>query len=54
MEKHWDHIMKEFRSRNVPVYYVKYEDIKSNYDEVMTDIAKFLLNVKTIEGSIIE
>ena len=46
--------MKEFRSRNVPVYYLKYEDIKNDYDNVMTDIAKFLLNVKTIEGSITE
>lgn len=46
--------MKEFRARNVPVYYLKYEDIKSDYENVMTDIAKFLLNVKSIEGSIIE
>ena len=27
LEKYWDHIMKEFRTRNVPVYYIKYEDL---------------------------
>ena len=46
--------MLEFRKRNVPVLYLKYEDIKNDNEAVMTDVAKFLLNVKTIEGTIIE
>ena len=46
--------MKEFRTRNVPVLYVKYEDIKKDNEAVMREVAKFLLNVKTIDGTIVE
>ena len=46
--------MKEFRDRNVPVYYIKYEDLVDNYQETMLLISKFLLNSKTIEGTVIE
>jgi len=54
LEKFWEHIMKEFRTRNVPVLYVKYEDIKKDNEAVMREVAKFLLNVKTIDGTIVE
>lgn len=46
--------MTEFRTRNVPVLYIKYEDLTANYHETMLEIGKFLLNVKTIEGTVIE
>jgi len=46
--------MKEFRDRNVPVYYIKYEDLIDNYQETMLLVSKFLLNSKTIEGTVIE
>lgn len=46
--------MKEFRTRNVPVYYIKYEDLIDNYQDTMLNIVKFLLNAKSIEGTVIE
>ena len=46
--------MKEYRDRNVPVYYIKYEDLVDNNQETMLLISKFLLNSKTIEGTVIE
>lgn len=46
--------MKEFRDRNVPVYFIKYEDLIDNYQETMLLVSKFLLNSKTIEGTVIE
>lgn len=54
LEKFWEHIMKEFRTRNVPVYYIKYEDLIENYKDTMLSIAKFLMNTKSIEGTVIE
>lgn len=44
-------MMKVFRNRDVPALYVKYEDVKSK--DVVSDVCKFILNRKSIEGTVI-
>ena len=43
--------MKVFRNRDVPAYYVKYEDVKNK--EVLNDVCKYILNKKSIDGTVI-
>ena len=43
--------MKVFRNRDVPALYVKFEDLTNK--EVVGDICKYILNIKSIEGTVI-
>ena len=41
-------------ARKIPTYYLRYEDLRLNSNEVMKDVFKFLLDVPSIEGTIVE
>jgi hypothetical protein len=38
----WDFMMKIFRNRDVPAFYLKYEDLKNK--EALSDVCKYILN----------
>ena len=43
--------MKIYRNRDVPALYIRYENVKNK--EALHDVFKYVLNKKSIEGSII-
>jgi hypothetical protein len=47
----WEHMMKVFRKRDVPALYVKYEDIQNK--EVLNDVCKYVINKKSIDGTVL-
>lgn len=47
-------MFKLYRERNVPVYFVKYEEMLAEPKATLRSIFKFLLNVNTINGTVIE
>ena len=48
-EIYLDHI-----SKNIPVYFFKFEDLKNRPFETLCKIFKFLLNLENIEGTNVE
>lgn len=54
LQKYYDEMFKLYRERNVPVYFVKYEEMLAEPKATLRSIFKFLLNVNTINGTIIE
>jgi hypothetical protein len=47
----WEHMMKVFRSREVPAFYIRYEDLYQS--EVIDDVCKYILNKKSVDGTVI-
>jgi hypothetical protein len=54
LQKYYDEMFKLYRERNVPVYFVKYEEMLAEPKATLRSIFKFLLNVNTINGTVIE
>ena len=47
-------MFKLYRDRNVPVYFVKYEEMLAEPKATLRSVFKFLLNVNDINGTVIE
>ena len=41
-------------SKALPTYFLRYEDLLTKNKELLTELFCFLLNVKSIEGTVIE
>jgi len=48
------HIHSCYEDKKVPIYFIKFEELRSNPKPVLTDLFKFLLNLDSLEGTIAE
>ena len=46
--------MRQLVQSEIPVYYVRYEDIILSPETVIPELLRFLLSVDSIEGTVIE
>ena len=64
----WDYLMREVEevyrafckmhrenvSKKIPTYYMRYEDLCTRPKEILAELFSFVLNVKSIEGTVVE
>ena len=54
LQNFYNEMFKIYRERNVPVYFVKYEEMLAEPKATLRSIFKFLLNEQNINGTVIE
>ena len=53
MREFYDFVFKTYRANKVPIYFIKYEEFLSDTETVLKDLYSFLLNVKSVEGTVV-
>ena len=48
------HVLQNWRDNKVPVYYLKFEELRENPKECLTEVFQFLLGVEDLTGTVIE
>ena len=54
MNSFFDHVYTEFKAKKVPIYFLKFEELRSKPRETLRNVFKFILNTESIEGTVIE
>ena len=47
-------IMKTLVRHDIPVYFIRYEDLVLDPEPVLTELFRFLLSMESLEGTVIE
>ena len=53
MKQNHENVLNEISSK-IPTYFMRYEDLKMNPEPVLDGLFRFLLDVESIEGTVVK